>query len=94
MIEPQALGALANAHGLLLQLIENLPGRDCNRRFDKDLPSAGWLLGRSVFVELRLLRSLLMADDDLAGRVQHLFNSDHPPSEDVDSQLPPREHLL
>ncbi|MGB5563689.1 MAG: SUMF1/EgtB/PvdO family nonheme iron enzyme [Sedimenticolaceae bacterium] len=94
MIEPQALGALANAHGLLLQLIENLPGRDCNRRFDKDLPSAGWLLGRSVFVELRLLRSLLMADDDLAGRVQHLFNSDHPPSEDADSQLPPREHLL
>ena len=49
MIEPQALGALSGAHELLLQLIEDLPARDCNRRFDPRLPSAGWLLGRAVF---------------------------------------------
>ena len=51
MIEPQALGALAGAHELLLQLVENLPARDCNRRFDPQLPSAGWLLGRAAPME-------------------------------------------
>lgn len=94
MIQPQALGALAGAHELLLQLVENLPERDCNRRFDAQLPSAGWLLGRAVFVELRLLRSLLLEDDDLASRVVHLFDTESSPPENVNEQLPPREHLL
>ena len=94
MIEPQALGALASAHELLLQLMENLPPRDCNRRFDAELPSAGWLLGRAVYLELNLLRSHVMRDDDLAGRVRHLFDAEQPASADLDAQLPPHDHLL
>jgi len=94
MMEPQALGALAGGHELLLQLLETLPARDCCRRFDAELPSAGWLLGRAVYLELHLLRGLVMGDDDLASRVRHLFaDGDAPPAE-VDAQLPPHEHLL
>lgn len=94
MIEPQALGALAGTHELLLQLVENLPARDCNRRFDPLLPSAGWLLGRAVYIELHLLRGLVMADDDLAARVRPLFDQEDRLDDALDEQLPPREHLL
>lgn len=93
MIESQALGALAGAHELLLQLVENLPARDCNRRFDPQLPSAGWLLGRAVYLELHLLRGVVMDDDDLAARVRGLFDREHPAAPS-DAQLPPRDHLL
>lgn len=94
MIEPQALGALSGTHELLLQLIEDLPARDCNRRFDPQLPSAGWLLGRAVYLELHLLRGLVMGDDDLAGRVRRLFDEAQFPRSELDAQLPPRDHLL
>ena len=94
MMEPQALGALAGGHEMLLQLLETLPARDCCRRFDDELPSAGWLLGRAVYLELHLLRGLVMGDDDLASRVRQLFaDGDNPPAE-VDAQLPPQAHLL
>lgn len=94
MIEPRALGALAGAHELLQQLVENLPARDCNRRFDPHIPSIGWLLGRAVYLELHLLRGVVMGDDDLAGRVRHLFEEEHPPTSALDDQLPPQDHLL
>ena len=94
MIEPRALGALAGAHELLLQLIENLPARDCKRRFDPQLPSAAWLLGRAVYLELHLLRGVVMGDDDLAARVRHLFDGEHRPDNNLDDQLPPQDHLL
>lgn len=94
MIEPQALGALAGTHGLLLQLVERLPSRDCNRRFDRLLPSAGWLLGRAVYLELHLLRGVVMGDDDLAGRVRTLFEHEHPQGAPQDERLPPQDHLL
>ncbi|MCG6967083.1 MAG: formylglycine-generating enzyme family protein [Chromatiaceae bacterium] len=94
MIQAQALGALAGAHELLLQLLEGLPARDCNRRFDAELPSAGWLLGRAVYLELHLLRGLVMGDDDLAQRVRHLFADEQPPGGDSDALLPPQDHLL
>ena len=93
-MDPQALGALAGTHALLLQLIEGLPPRDTNRCFDPQLPSAGWLLGRAVFLELHLLRSVVMQDDDLAARVRHLFDDEHRPPTDVEAQLPARDHLL
>ena len=93
MIEPQALGALAGTHELLMQLLESLPPRDCNRRFDGQLPSAGWLLGRAVYLELHLLRGVVMGDGDLASRVRHLFAAD-PATPETDAQLPPRDHLL
>lgn len=93
MIDPQSLGALAGTRERLLQLIETLPARDCNRRFDSDLPSPGWLLGRAVFLELHLLRDRVLGEADLAGRVRHLF-SEAVPTADIDAQLPPQEHLL
>lgn len=88
----QSLGALASIQQLLLQLVETLPPRDCNRSFD-GLPSAGWLLGRAVYVELHLVRGVVMGDDDLAGRVRHLFADRTPPAES-EQLLPPQEHLL
>ena len=93
MIEPQALGALSGVHALLLQLVENLPARDCNRRFEPGLASAGWLLGRAVYLELHLLRGIVMGDDDLAARVRPLFSAEHPPA-DASDALPPQDHLL
>lgn len=89
----QALGALASTHQLLLQLVETVPPRDCNRSFD-GLPSAGWLLGRAVFTELHLIRGLVMGDDDLASRVRHLFADAAPAPDDPEQPLPPQEHLL
>ncbi len=94
MIDPQALGALSGTHELLLQLFETLPARDCNRRFDPELPSAAWLLGRAVYLELHLLRGLVMGDDDLASRIRHLFGDGDVPSATSDAELPPRDHLL
>ncbi len=92
--DPQALGALANAHQLLLQLAEGLSTHDCARRVDPALPSIGWLLGHAVYLELDLLRGQIIGDDDLAGRVRHLFAHRHRPPATVDAQLPPRDHLL
>lgn len=93
-MDPQALGALAGTHALLLQLLEGLPARDTNRCFDPQLPSAGWLLGRAVFLELHLLRSVVMQDDDLAAPVRHLFDDEHRPPTDAEAQLPALDHLL
>lgn len=94
MIDPLSLGALSGVHTLLLQLIDTLPARDCNRRFDTALPSPGWILGRAVYLELHLLRGQVMQDDDLASRVRHLFDVSHMPAVEIDAQLPPQEHLL
>lgn len=94
MIQAQALGALASIHELLLQLLETLPARDTGRRFDPELPSAGWLLGRAVYLELHLLRGIVMADDDLAARIRHLFGEENTPSADIERLLPPHDHLL
>lgn len=94
MIDHQALGALASAHELLLRLLETLSARDCNRRFDAELPSAGWLFGRAVYLELHLLRGTVMGDDDLASRVRHLFTEEETPPVEADDRLPPQEHLL
>jgi iron(II)-dependent oxidoreductase len=94
MIEPQTLGALSGAQERLLQLVENLPARDCNRRFGREMPSAGWLLGRAVYLELHLLRGTVMDDDDLTQRVRHLFESGYRAQDGLDAQLPPQDHLL
>jgi iron(II)-dependent oxidoreductase len=94
MIDPQALGALAGIHELLLELVSSLPARDCNRRFEPELPSAGWLLGRATYLELHLLRSVVLDDDDLAGRVRHLFAHEASAAAGLDRELPPQDHLL
>ena len=94
MTDPQALGALASVHELLQQLVETLPSRDCNRRFEPTLPSAGWLLGRAVYLQLHLLRSRVRGDDDLASRVRHLFAEGLSPAAALDAQLPPQDNLL
>ena len=93
MIDPLSLGALSSVQNLLMQLVESLPARDCSRRFDDELPSAAWLLGRAVYLELHLLRGGVMSDHDLASRVQNLF-ADAEPAATIDAQLPPQDHLL
>jgi iron(II)-dependent oxidoreductase len=94
MTDPQALGALANIHELQLRLVETLPPGECNRRFEHGLPSAGWLLGRAVYLELHLLRNRVRGDDDLASRVRHLFDNARSPAAALDAKLPPQDHLL
>lgn len=94
MIDPRSLGALSTIHELLDQLVEDLSQQDTNRRFHPQLPSMGWLLGRSVYLELHWLREQLLGDDDLARRVRHIFANTSLPSAEQEKQLPPRDHLL
>ncbi len=94
MIPAQTLGALAGIHERLLQLVETQPARDVNRPFHPQLPSMGWLLGRAVYLETHLLRGLVFCDDDLAGRVRHLFGHQVSPTPALQTQLPPQDHLL
>ncbi len=94
MIAPQTLGKLSNIHQLLTQLVRDLPANEVNRRFHPELPSMGWLLGRSVYLELHWLREKLLQDDELSRRVKHLFAADDPHPEPTDNLLPPQDHLL
>lgn len=90
----QSLGALANVHELLTELVREYPARETNRSPDPHIPSPGWLLGRAVYLETYLLRERILGDDDLTRRVRHLFGRDIHPGPAIDEQLPPREHLL
>ncbi|WP_456404478.1 SUMF1/EgtB/PvdO family nonheme iron enzyme [Thiolapillus sp.] len=94
MISPQSLGALSNIHQLITQLVEDLPARDVNILYHPDLPGMGWLLGRSVYLELWWLREKILGDDDLSKRVRHIFSSTVPENVRRQQQLPPKEHLL
>lgn len=94
MIVPQTLGNLSNIQQLLIQLVRDLPASEVNRRFHPELPSMGWLLGRSVYLELHWLREKLLHDDELSSRVKHLFATDTPHPEPTDSLLPSQDHLL
>lgn len=94
MTTPTSLGALSSIHQLLVQLVEDLPGDHVNQPFHPDLPSVGWLLGRSVYLELYWLREKIQGDDNLSKRVRQFFDSSLPHSIQLDQQLPPKEHLL
>ncbi len=94
MIPAQTLGALSGIHERLTRLVESQPARDVNRSFHPALPSLGWLLGRAVYLETHLLRSRVFDDDDLAGRVRHLFGHGVQPTAELQAQLPPQDHLL
>ncbi|WP_456379464.1 SUMF1/EgtB/PvdO family nonheme iron enzyme [Thiolapillus sp.] len=92
MIKPQSLGALSSTHQLLTQLVEDLPAADINRQYHPDLPTIGWLLGRSIYLELWWLREKILGDNDLSGRVRQFFAQ--PWNLQQEQQLPPKEHLL
>jgi len=94
MISPQTLGRLSNIHQLLIQLVQDLPATEVDQRFHPELPSMGWLLGRSVYLELYWLQEKLLQDNALSSLVQHLFAVDAPDHEKTGSQLPPKDHLL
>lgn len=94
MIPAQTLGALAGVHERLIQLVETQPARDVNRPFHPRLPSLGWQLGRAVYLETHLLRGVVFGDDDLSGRVRHLFGHGVIPTPELQTQLPPQDHLL
>lgn len=94
MISHQVLGNLGNIHELITSLVQDLPAADVSRRFSPDLPSMGWLLGRSVYLETYWLRERIAGDDDLTRRVRHIFGRNAPPGETSDLLVPPRDHLL
>jgi iron(II)-dependent oxidoreductase len=94
VIVPQTLGKLSNIHQLLIQLVQDLPAGEINQRFHPEVPSMGWLLGRSVYLELHWLREKLLQDNELSSRVKHLFAADTPNPELAGSLLPPKDHLL
>ena len=94
MIKPQSLGALSSIQRLVTQLVEDLPAEDINRKYHPDLPGIGWLLGRSIYLELWWLREKILGDDDLSKRVRQFFARPLPRSAQQEQQLPPKEHLL
>ncbi len=93
MRHSHALGALNTIHQLLTQLVADLPAQDSNRRFHPDLPGMGWLLGRSVYLELWWLREKILGDNDLSQRVRGIFTP-APPTPEQQHALPPKDHLL
>jgi len=94
MLPHALLGAFANSQSLLAQLIESCPAGLINQRSLAGLPAAGWLFGRAVYLELYWLRERLLGDRDLSQRVAPIFGAGQIPSPALESQLPPREHLL
>jgi len=91
---PQLLGQLSSLHQMLTHLFNSIPEDDCYRRFHPSLPPLAWLYGRCAYVESYWLRKVVIGNDDLTGRVRHLFGVDVKPDNDIIEQLPPREHLL
>lgn len=91
---PQLLGQLSSLHQMLAHLFNSVPEEDCYRRFHPDLPPLAWLFGRCAYVESYWLRKIVMEDDNLTGRVRHLFGISVSPDGEIIEQLPPRDHLL
>lgn len=94
MIPHQLLGKLSNIHELICSLVQDMPANEVNRRFHPDLPSIGWLLGRSIYLETYWLRERISNDDDLTRRVRHIFGHAVEADERVESLVPPKDHLL
>lgn len=94
MIPAQTLSALHNLHSMMNHLLEQRSDSQLQSRPRPDIPALGWLFGRAIYLETYLIDEKLRGDDDLSGRVRHLFGHDVIPTPELEAQLPPREHLL
>lgn len=94
MTPAQTLSALHNLHGMMNALLERIPADRLLRRPQPDIPSLGWQFGHAIYLETYLIEAKVCADDDLSGRVRHLFAHDVTPTPELEVQLPPAEHLL
>ncbi len=94
MIPHLLLAELHRTHELLAALFESVAEADSHQVFHPDLAPLAWYFGRAVYLETRWLRGVIAGDDDLSGRVEHIFaNPDRSPAESV-VDLPTRDHLL
>lgn len=89
-----SLGNLNQLHELMSQLVTEQPENDLYLRFHSCLPSLGWLLGRSVYLELYWVKKRILGDADLADRVEHLFKKGVKLESISADALPPKTHLL
>lgn len=86
----QYLGQVSSLQQMLVQLLQQSPTITSNQQ----RPPVDWYFGRSIYLELEMVRGLLLDDHDLAGRVSHLFQDDSPTNPSCWLDLPPRDHLL
>lgn len=75
-------------------LLRGVPAAHANRRFDPELASLGWYLGRSVYRETYWLREVLTGDTELTERVRPLFTPGAMDPALQSARLPPPDHLL
>jgi len=99
MTNPEILGALANLHEMLRDLVGELPEAAANRPLDPRLGCMSWQLAQTVYRETYWLREAIGGDSDLTERVRHLFPDPLGPVEAEDAaaacaQLPPPSHLV
>ncbi len=90
----EILGQLNGLQGMMVELIQSTPEKDCYTSFHSDIPPLAWLLGRAVYTEIYWLREILQGDNDLSKRVEHLFAKGVKVNQKLIKQLPPQEHLL
>lgn len=94
MTNPRILGQLSNLQQMLVQLVEALSDAALRCSAHPALFPPGWYLGRAVYLETYWLRERLAGDDDLTGRVRHIFAKGACAPEQAGALLPPRDHLL
>ncbi len=94
MTHPNILGPLNNLYQMQAQLLESATETDAAHQFHPELGSLNWLFGYSVYQELHWLREVLMGDNDLVKRVEHLFCPAELTLHEQCEHMPPRDHLL
>jgi iron(II)-dependent oxidoreductase len=88
------LSQLSNLYEMQTQLLESQNEADASQQFHPELGSLKWLFGSAVYLELHWLREVLNGDDDLTGRVKHLFGTGSMSLSEQCRLLPPKEHLM
>ncbi len=99
MTNPEILGALANLHGILRDLVSGVPEATASRPLDPRLGCMSWQLAQAVYRETYWMREAIEGDSDLTDRVRHLFPDPLGPvtAEDAAAacaELPPPSHLI
>lgn len=94
MTNTTILSQLNKLYDMQVELLESQSEADVSQQFHPELGSLKWLFGSGVYLELYWLREVLAEDDDLSGRIKHLFKTGALPLPEQCRQLPPKEHLV
>jgi iron(II)-dependent oxidoreductase len=94
MTAPAILSQLSGLYEMQQHLLESRSSEMCSTQHHPELASLNWYFGRGVYLELYWLRQVLCGDDNLSGRVKHLFSPGESTLRDQCENLPPTDHLL